>query len=72
MRLEWNQVEKYIGDAEKVFAAVDGKNEEAVNKMAVIHEEGDKTVGDLSSEEKRSYFLNKVSLSSSSAPETRS
>ncbi|GAA5830711.1 hypothetical protein JCM5353_004094 [Sporobolomyces roseus] len=62
VRLQWNQVEMYIGDAEKVFAAVDGKNEEAVNKMAVIGEEGDKAVGDLSSEEKRSYFLNKPAL----------
>ena len=62
VRLEWNQVEKYIGDADKVFAAVDGKDEEAVKKMAVIGQEGDKTVGDLSSDEKRSYFLNKVSL----------
>ena len=45
-----------------MFAAVDGKDEEAVKKMAVIGQEGDKTVGDLSSDEKRSYFLNKVSL----------
>jgi NAD+ diphosphatase len=61
VRIEWNRVEKYIGDADKVFVGVDGKNEDEVAKLAVIGQEGDKVVGDLSHDEARSYFLNKVS-----------
>lgn len=59
VRLEWAQVEQYIGDPDKVFAGVDGKNEDEVSKLAVLGHAG-KTVGDLSHDEKRNYFLNKV------------
>ncbi|GAA6012636.1 hypothetical protein JCM11491_005463 [Sporobolomyces phaffii] len=62
VRLEWNQVQQYIGDADHVFAAVDGKDDAQVAKLAVIGQPGDKTVGDLSHEDARSYFLNKPAL----------
>lgn len=66
VRLGWNQVEQYIGDAEKVFVGVDGKNEDVVADLAAIGHEGNKTVGELSHDEKRAYFLNKVRLPSTS------
>ncbi|GAA5991743.1 hypothetical protein JCM5350_000592 [Sporobolomyces pararoseus] len=62
VRLGWNQVEQYIGDAEKVFVGVDGKNEDVVADLAAIGHEGNKTVGELSHDEKRAYFLNKPAL----------
>ncbi|GAA5835274.1 hypothetical protein JCM3766R1_004739 [Sporobolomyces carnicolor] len=74
VRLEWAQVEQYIGDPDKVFAGVDGKNEDEVSKLAVLGHAG-KTVGDLSRDEKRNYFLNKpavvfLGVDERSAPES--
>ncbi|GAA5923106.1 NAD(+) diphosphatase [Sporobolomyces koalae] len=61
-RLEWNDVKQFIGDPDKVFAAVDGKNDDLVANLALVGEDSDRTVGDLSAEEKRSYFVNKPAL----------
>ncbi|GAA5899536.1 NAD(+) diphosphatase [Sporobolomyces salmoneus] len=75
VRLGWERVEQFIGDPEKVFVGVDGKNDQEVSKLVVVGSEGNKIVGDLSPEEKRNYFLNKptvvfLGVDERSAPES--
>ncbi|GAA5957621.1 hypothetical protein JCM21900_000770 [Sporobolomyces salmonicolor] len=64
--LSWNEVAPYIGQAEKVFVGVDGKNEDDVVGLAVRGVEGQKlgkeTVGELTADEKRHYFVNQPAL----------
>lgn len=63
VRLAWDRVQPYIGDADKVFVGVDGKNDQDVAQLAVLgHPSQETTVGDLSHEDKRQYFLNKPAL----------
>ncbi|GAA5828246.1 hypothetical protein JCM11251_002657 [Rhodosporidiobolus azoricus] len=58
----WTDVEAYIGDAEKVFKGVDGKKDDDFAELAVLGEGGKQfgkeTVGQLTHEEKRQYFIN--------------
>ncbi|GAA5909248.1 hypothetical protein JCM6882_003778 [Rhodosporidiobolus microsporus] len=62
----WKDVEGYIGDAEKVFKGVDGKKDDEVADLAVLGEGGQafdkETVGQLTHEEKRQYFINQPAL----------
>ncbi|KPV78091.1 uncharacterized protein RHOBADRAFT_50603 [Rhodotorula graminis WP1] len=64
--LAFADVRDYIGDPKLVFHGIDGKNDADVPKLALLGLEGKKlaksTVGDLTPDEKRHYFLNQCSL----------
>ena len=70
--LAFADVRDYIGDPKLVFKGIDGKNDADVPQLALVGLEGKKlakaTVGDLTPDEKRHYFLNQVRTHSLSLP----
>ncbi|BGP28532.1 NADH pyrophosphatase [Rhodotorula toruloides] len=62
----WKDVEAVVGEAEQVFAGVDGKRDEDVPELAVLGLQakrlGKTRVGDLSHDEKMRYFLDQPAL----------
>ncbi|GAA5823375.1 hypothetical protein JCM3770_006844 [Rhodotorula araucariae] len=64
--LTYADVQQYVGDAAHVFKGVDGKKDEDVSELALLGVEGRKlgksTVGELTPEEKRHYFINQPAL----------
>ncbi|GAA6040372.1 hypothetical protein JCM8097_007582 [Rhodosporidiobolus ruineniae] len=64
--LTWNDVQPFVGDAKNFFRGVDGKNDDEVANLAVsasfASKFGKQTVGELTVEEKREYFINQPAL----------
>ncbi|BGP12430.1 NADH pyrophosphatase [Rhodosporidiobolus nylandii] len=60
--LGWEDVGHVISEAENVFKGVSGKDDSEVDGLALLGVEGKKTVGELSEEEKREYFVNQPAL----------